>query len=142
MPLHGLLLIDSHRGFRESARKFLLRCPDFSSVEIEGDYKEGMLFSKQYDFDLLLVDSVIYFGTPELLNEIEKLKKVKPSLGVLLLFLFREEGLNCGQDFQPLVSGIILKESFAEDLYEYLAAERKGHAKSRGSLHKGVDSFT
>jgi len=139
MPFLRLLLIDAHQGFRESARKYLLRCPGFSSVEIADSYSEGMLLSKQYEYDLLLVDREILFGNPVLIKEIEKLKQDNPSIDVLVLFLFQEEDINRCQELFPLVSGIILKESFAEDLYEYLSAEKNDHVESQDSSRKGVD---
>lgn len=139
MPFLRLLLIDSHQGFRESARKYLLRCPDFSNVEIAASYNEGMLLSAKYFPDLLLIDREILFENQALIKEIEKLKQANPSLDVLLLFLFREEDINCYQELLPLVSGIIIKESFAEDLFEYMAAEKKHFAGSQDSSCKGVD---
>ncbi len=139
MSLTRLLLIDSHDGFRESARKYLLRCREFGSVEVAANYSDGMLLSAQYSPDLLIIDSEILFKNPVLIKEIEELKHSNPALKVLVLFLFREESINRCQELFPLVSGIILKESFAEDLFEYIKAGNENLAGSQDSSCKGVD---
>jgi len=139
MPLTRLLLIDLHQGFRESARKYLLRSRLFRSVETAASYNEGMLLAKEHFPDLLLVDSKTFFDNPGIIKEIEKLKHSNSALEVLVLFLFREEDLSRCQELLPMVSGIILKERFAEDLLEYLAAGKINTAGYRESSRKGVD---
>ncbi|MGM0653290.1 MAG: hypothetical protein ACQES4_11005 [Bacillota bacterium] len=139
MALPRLFLIDSHAKFRESARKYLLRCHLFKSVETADGYYDGMFLHKKYYPDLLLIDSEIFFENPGLIKKVEELKHSNPALKVLVLFLFREEYLNRCQELFPLVSGIILKESFAEDLLEYLAADNKHLTERQDSSRKGVD---
>ncbi len=139
MSLTRLLLIDSHHGFRESARKYLLRCREFGSVEVAASYHEGMLLSAQHFPDLLMIDSEILFKNPVRVKEIEKLKHSNPALEVLVLFLFREENLNRRQELFPLVNGTISKESFADDLFEYIQAGNELPAGKQNSSCKGVD---
>ncbi len=139
MSLTRLLLIDPHHGFRESARKYLLCCREFGSVEVAASYHEGMLLSAQHFPDLLIIESEILFKNPVRVKEIEKLKHSNPALEVLVLFLFWEENFNRCQELFPLVNGTISKESFAEDLFEYISAENEYHAGSQDSSCKGVD---
>ncbi len=139
MSLLNLLLIDPHQGFRESARKYLVRCRLFGSVEAAASHNEGMLLAKEHFPDLILIDSKLFIDSPVLINELEKLKYSNPALKVLVLFLFREEDINRCQELFPLVSGVILKENFAADLFEYIAAEEKHHAGSQNSSCKGAD---
>ncbi len=135
MPLLHLLIIDSHQVFRESAMKYLMRCRMFRCVEAVASYNEGMLHIKKYFPDLILVDSKINFENPDFIYEIEKLKPSNSALEVLILFLFEEGCINRCQLLSPLVSGIIFKESFADDLLEYLS--KKKSCRQSGQLSQG-----
>ncbi len=137
MPRLCLLLIDPHASFREAARSYLLRCRFFRSVEAEASYHEGMFLAKDHFPDVLLIDSKVFFDNSCLIKELEKIKQANPALKVLVLFLFREEDINRCQELFPLVSGIILKESFAEDLLEYISAGNKNPAGKQKSACKG-----
>lgn len=139
MPHLRLLLIDPHDKFRESARKYLLRCPEFESVEVMASYNEGMLLYAEHFPDLILVDNDYLSQTSSLLNELEKLKQSDPSIDVLALSLFRDEYSNRCQVLSSLVSGIIFKENFSENLLDYLAARQKTPAGGQNSFGEGVD---
>ncbi len=134
-----LLLIDPHDKFRESARKYLLRCREFRSVEAVASYSEGLLLYAQHFPDLVLVDSEYLQKSTGLVHELEKLKQSDPSLDVLALSLFRDDFHSRHQVLSPLVSGIIFKETFSVSLFEYLAARQKKHPGRQTGAHEGVD---
>ncbi len=140
MPPLNLFLIVKHQGFRESARNYLLSCCKFRSVKAAASYNEDMFLTAECYPDLLLIDSEIFFEKPGFIKEIEKLKHSKPALEVLVLFLFREDYMNCFQLISPTVSGIILKESFAEGLFKYLSIGKKS-CRYSGQFLQGGDSL-
>ncbi len=134
-----LLLIDPHDKFRESARKYLLRCRKFRSVEAVASYNEGMLINTDHFPDLILVDSGYISQNSLLISELEKIKNAKPSLDVLVLSLFSDDYHNRYQVLSPLVSGIIFKENFSVNLFEYLASKQDGLTGKQTGSREGVD---
>ena len=139
MPLLRVLLIDPHNRFRESARKYLLRCREFRSVEVAASYNEGLLLNNQHFPDLILVDSDYLYNNTSLLHELENLKQSNPSLDVLALSLFRDDHNNRCPHLSSLVSGFIYKENFIENLFTYLLAKEKEFAGKQIGLSKEVD---
>ena len=119
----------------------MLRCREFRSVEVAASYNEGMLLSAQYFPDLILVDNDYLSKNPVLIKELEKLKRSDPELDVLALVLFRDD-YNClsrYQLFPHLVSGVIFKENFSENLLAYLAERQNITAGRQSSFGEGVD---
>ncbi len=135
----SLLLIDPHASFRESARKYLLRCREFRSVEVMASHNEGLLLYAQHFPDLILVDSEYLQKNTGLIHELEKLKQSDPSIDVLALLLFRDEYSNRCQLSSALISGFIYKEDFSENLLAYLAMRQKTPAGRQISFSEGVD---
>ncbi len=134
-----LLLIDPHAVFREAARKYLLRCREFRSVEVAADYNEGLLLYAQYFPDLILVDSEYLSKNPVLIHELEKLKEAHPSLDVLALLLFRDDYIHRCRMLSSPVSGFIYKENFSESLLEYLSARPERTAVKQTDSTKEAD---
>ncbi len=134
-----LLLIDPHDIFRESARKYLLRCREFRSVEVMACYNESLLLHAQHFPDLVLVDSNYLSQNSSLIHELEKLKQSDPALDVLALLLFKEHAHSRYLLFPHLVSGFIYKVNFSENLHEYLAARKKSPAGRQVGSHEEVD---
>ncbi len=134
-----LLLIDPHAIFREAARKYLLRCREFRSVEVMAGYNEGLLLYTQHFPDLILVDREYLQKNTGLFHALEKLKQSDPSIDVLALSLFRDDYNHRCQLLSSLVSGFIYKENFSENLFAYLAARQKTPAGRQKNFGEGVD---
>lgn len=139
MTLLRLLLIDPHAKFRESARKYLLRCREFRSVEVAASYNEGLLLYAQYFPSLILVDNEYLSRSPQFIKDLEKLKHSGPKLDVLALVLFRDDDFSRCQLFPHLVSGVIFKENFSENLLAYLSVRQISPAGRKSSFGEGVD---
>ncbi len=134
-----LLLIDPHASFREAARSYLLRCRDFSSVEVMAGYNEGLLLDAQPCPNLVLVDSKFLSQNPGLIDALEQLKQSDPTIDVLALLLFKDDDHRRYLLFPHLVSGFIYKENFSENLHDYLAARQKAPAGRQIGSREGDD---
>lgn len=138
LPLR-LLIIDPHHIFRRSVYDYVLQFSEFRSVEVAADYQGARSVMEKYFPDLILIDGNLLINDAVLVKEVEKLKHAHPVLDVLALFIFKDNYMNHYQLLSPLVSGVIFKDSFGENLVEYLASRKKLLADAKDISCKGVD---